>query len=276
MIRRRTGVPANPVETGLRVVTLNVWGVRGDWAARRAVLAAGFERLRPDLVALQETIVTDGYDQVRDVLGEDYQVEHSAARETDGQGVSIASRWPLAEVRELDFDVTPRTGDFACTALAARVDAPPPFGPVLLVNHFPDYQLDHERERELQAVVAARFLAHRPERHVVLAGDMDADPDAASMRFWYGRQSLEGISVCFRDAWAEARPGEPAPVTYTTDNGLMHDAWWPFRRIDHILVGGGGGEPGLLSSRCERVFDSPVDGTWPSDHFGLLADLAVA
>jgi endonuclease/exonuclease/phosphatase family metal-dependent hydrolase len=258
----------------VRVVTLNVWGTRGDWPARRSVLAAGFQRLQPDLVALQETIVTDRYDQARDVLGDGYHLAHSAARGPDGGGISIASRWPLTEVHELDFNVTPRTGDFACTALVARVDAPSPFADLLLVNHFPDYQLDHERERELQAVVAARFLQHRPEQHVVLVGDMDADPDAASMRFWYGRQSLEGVSVCWRDAWAEARPGEPAPVTFTPDNPLMSAPWWPFQRIDHILVGGVNGEPGLSVTACQRVFDQPVEGTWPSDHFGLLADLA--
>jgi endonuclease/exonuclease/phosphatase family metal-dependent hydrolase len=54
----------------------------------------------------------------------------------------------------------------------------------------------------------------------------------------------------------------------------MTAPWWPFRCIDHILVGGGNGEPGLRVAHCERVFDEPVDGTWPSDHFGLLADLA--
>jgi len=30
-----------------------------------------------------------------------------------------------------------------------------------------------------------------------------------SIRFWTGRQSLEGVSVCYRDAWASAHPGAP-------------------------------------------------------------------
>jgi endonuclease/exonuclease/phosphatase family metal-dependent hydrolase len=62
--------------------------------------------------------------------------------------------------------------------LIAEVDAPPPFGPLLVVNHFPDYQL----ERERQTVIAARTLekmhAQHPT-HILLAGDLDAEPDAA-------------------------------------------------------------------------------------------------
>jgi endonuclease/exonuclease/phosphatase family metal-dependent hydrolase len=79
----------------LRVATLNLWGQRGDWAARRRVLAAGFARLNADLVAFQEAIVTDGADQVREILGGDYHVVHQREREGDGQGVSIGGRLPV-------------------------------------------------------------------------------------------------------------------------------------------------------------------------------------
>jgi hypothetical protein len=36
---------------------------------------------------------------------------------------------------------------------------------------------------------------------VIVAGDLDADPGSASIRFWTGRQALDGFSVCYRDAW---------------------------------------------------------------------------
>lgn len=255
----------------LRVATLNVWGARGDWPRRRDVLRAGFGELDADVVALQESIATDHYDQVRDVLGDGYHVAHSARRADDGQGVSLATRWPHREVRELDLSVTDRTGDFACTALAVVVEAPAPVGPVLVVNHFPDYQLDHERERELQAVVVARFLAGRDDRHVVLLGDMDAEPDAASIRFWQGRQSLDGLSVCFRDAWAGTHPNASNP-TYMAENPLMADPGWPYRRIDHVLVRCGAHGPTLPVADCRRLFDAPVDGVWASDHVGLVAE----
>jgi endonuclease/exonuclease/phosphatase family metal-dependent hydrolase len=260
----------------VRVATLNLWGRRGDWDARRKVLAAGLRELRPDLVAFIEAIVTDDYDQVVDLLGPDYHVAHQQDREPDGQGASIASRWPIRAVSEVDLNVTPRTDGFACTTVVADVDAPDPIGPLWFADHVPNWQLDFERERELQALAAARFLeevvAPRP-RHVVLAGDFTADPDSASVRFLTGHQSLEGTSVCYRDTWESVHPGEPGE-TFTPSNPLVADWDWPFRRLDYILVRcGEHGGPTLEVQNCRRIFDQPVDGVWASDHFGVVADL---
>ncbi len=88
----------------VRVATLNLWGRRGAWDERRSVLVEGFRELAPDLVAFQEAVVGDGYDQVTDILGSGYHLAHQTDREADrggdiedGQGISIASRWPLGE-----------------------------------------------------------------------------------------------------------------------------------------------------------------------------------
>jgi endonuclease/exonuclease/phosphatase family metal-dependent hydrolase len=260
----------------MRVLTLNLWGMRGRWAERRKAIAGGVRAAAPDLVAFQESIATASYDQAADLLGPGYHVVQQAGRDPDGQGVSIGSRWPVTAAWEVDLDVTPRTAGFACTTLVANVRAPDPIGPVLFVNHFPSWQLQYELERELQAVAAARAVEerlHEGPMHVVVAGDMDAAPDAASMRFWTGRQSLHGMSVCYRDCWECVHPGEPGH-TYTPENPLMVDGDWPFRRIDHILVRCGlHGGPTLSVRDCVRVFDAPVDGVQASDHYGLLADL---
>jgi hypothetical protein len=83
--------------------------------------------------------------------------------------------------------------------LSSGVFAPEPVGPLLFVNHLPNWQLTFEHERELQTVIVGRTIEEiaqgREPRHVVLAGDLDATPDAASVCFWRGRQSLGGMSV---------------------------------------------------------------------------------
>lgn len=267
----------------MRVVMQNLWGRRGAWPERREVLIAGLRELRPDLVVFLEAIKTDEYDQASDLLGPEYHLVHQTNRETGeppdvepGQGFAVASLWPLGEVRELDLQVTPRTAGFACGMLAAEVHAPDPIGPVLFVNYLPSWKLNLEYERELQAVAATRFiddLIGERNMHVVMAGDLDADPAASSVRFWTGRQSLGGTSVCYRDAWESAHPGEPGD-TFTPENPLVADPDWPFRRIDYIFVRcGEHGGPTLAIAGCERIFDRPLDGVWASDHFGVRADL---
>jgi endonuclease/exonuclease/phosphatase family metal-dependent hydrolase len=143
-------------------------------------------------------------------------------------------------------------------------------------RHFPSWQLDFELERELQAV--ARFVGELTDSrkiHTVLVGDLDADPAASSIRFWTGHHALGGLSVCFRDAWESAHPGEDGS-TFTTMNPLVTEAArdWPFQRIDYIFVRCGEHAGSTLQIHgCSVVFEEPVGGVWPSDHFGVVADL---
>src|SRR5215211_7535353 len=125
--------------TRLRVATLNIWGRGRDWTARRPVMAGGFEALSPDLVTLQEVVVSDAGDQARDALGDGYHLVHQRGRESDGRGVTTASRWPVGEVLEVDLHVSDRTPDFACTTLITEILAPEPLGRIWLANHLPDW-----------------------------------------------------------------------------------------------------------------------------------------
>jgi endonuclease/exonuclease/phosphatase family metal-dependent hydrolase len=270
----------------VRVLVQNVFGRRAEWETRRAALRAGLELLQPDLVAFPEAIVTEGYDQVVDLLGSDFHVAHQQEREPGdggdverGQGHSIASRWPLGDVHEHDLHVTARTVGFACGVIAAEIVVPEPIGPLLFVYHNPSWNLAFAYERELQAVAAARFieaLVGERHLHVVVAADLDADPDSSSARFWTGRQSLDGMSVCYRDAWESKHAGDPGDTFGVPENPLVVDWDWPFRRIDYIFVRcGEHGGPTLEIIACERAFAEPVAGVWASDHFGVYADLAV-
>ncbi|HEX6680454.1 MAG TPA: hypothetical protein VF063_07395 [Gaiellaceae bacterium] len=105
------------------------------------------------------------------------------------------------------------------------------------------------------------------------AGDLSSDPDAANVRFITGRQSLERTSACYRDAWEAIHPDERGE-TSKTENPLVADWDWPFKRLDYVFVRcGDHGGPTLEVAACERIFDHAVDGVWASDHFGVWADL---
>jgi endonuclease/exonuclease/phosphatase family metal-dependent hydrolase len=267
----------------LRVLTLNLWARRGDWSGRRKVLADALRDLEPDFVAFQESTLVEGYDQAADILPPGYQLVHSVARGSDGVGSAVASRLPITSSRELDLQVTSRTRGFPAMALVVEL-AHERFGRLILANHLPNWQLSFERERELQTVLLARVLesmvGEDPDDagnvHVIVAGDLDAEPEAASVRFWRGLQSLDGLSVSYRSAWESVHPDQPRAETFTPANPLHADWDWPYRAIDHILVRCGlHGGPTLAVRRCELFLDQPVDGVWASDHFGLVADLGL-
>ena len=264
----------------VRLNTHNIYARRADWPRRRELLVDGIAQLRPDIVLFQEEVLTPDYDQTADIVGPGWNIVHSAGRsEQESSGISVASRWPVHLVEELDLTAGgPPIDEFAWAALFVRVDSPS--GPLLVVNHFPDAAADREGERERQAVMVERRLRDLladDETPTVLAGDLDAEPDAASVRFLLGRQSLEGESTAFIRAWDVAHPGDPC-WTLDPANDLVATTMpgWPYREIDHILVRcRRDGLASLLVAACERVHDRARDGAWASDHYGLVADLVV-
>ena len=140
-----------------------------------------------------------------------------------------------------------------------------------------------DRRGGFGADVLEDLIAAEPPQ-AVLASDLNAAPDTASLRFWTGRQSLGGLSVCNPDAWEAVHPGKPEDTghTFTRRNPLVARGEMPLepgRRIDYILLRCSDHGPTLEVCSCERVFDQPeqVDQTknqvWASDHFGILAEL---
>lgn len=267
--------------TSLRAISLNVFAHHGDWPARRRALRSGLRQLRPDVLALQEAIVDDTYDQAVDLLGPDYHVAHQTVGLIgDGRhhGASIASRWPIAEVHDVDLHLTPRTRDYSCGTVIADVHAPDPFGRLLVVSHGPYWPWWAEVERERQALAVVRRideLVTREPAHVIVGGDFNATPDTASMRFWTGRQSIDGISTAYRDCWESVHGTSPGhtkdpdnPLSAVDEPGLDRG-----RRIDYLLVRCHAHGPTLRVADCRLELDQPVDGVMPSDHYAVVADL---
>jgi endonuclease/exonuclease/phosphatase family metal-dependent hydrolase len=161
--------------TSLRAMTLNLWAQHGDWPTRRQTLSQGLQRLGPDVLVLEEAVVDGAYDQAADLLGDGYHIVHQRVGLVgDGRhhGASVASRWPIRRVYEVDLHLTPRTGDYSCGTVIAEVLAPEPLGRLLMASHGPSWPWS-EVERELQALAVVRrieeLVADDPV-HVVVGG----------------------------------------------------------------------------------------------------------
>ena len=265
----------------LRLLTFNVLTMgSASGQERHEVVRRLLPELRPDVVALQEVTRRPDFDQAADLLGRDFAIVDLPGWTPDHVGECLASRWPLGEVSTLD---RPLAGDAEsgprAAAVAVQVLVPPPLGPLLVVHHKAAYELPLEQVREEQALATARFVedlvSDRRDLHVVLMGDLNAGPDAGSVRFLTGRQSLASTSVRYEDAW-EAVHVDEAGHTFSPRNPLVRAGEMPLergRRIDHIMTRSGPYGPPLDVADCRLVFDRPVEGVWPSDHFGVLAEL---
>lgn len=262
----------------IRVLTMNVQHDAGD-PRRTELINAELRRLSPDLVALQE--VCDGQ------LGK--LIEGTGLTHTTHQSEVLISRWRHGSVlatrwphRVVDVqEHRPAAGsDVHWWTLAAAVGVPE-LGELLFIHPSTPWRLDHAgpREQQLVAAVDADQL-HRFRLPSIIAGDLNASPKSAGIRFLTGLQSLGGRSTQYHDAWAVA--GDGTGYTWTVSNPLAAAEIDELigqprhrRRIDYIFVGSAHSHPDALARvlHAELVGDAPVDGVWLSDHFGVLADL---
>jgi len=273
----------------LRVVTLNVWNIEGE-RHRHRIINRELHRLKPDLLAMQEVLQTSDDPTLDTMLeGLDMHVTHQqdvqAFRPPYSDrygGTAIATRMPHKIVEVLD-PRTPQAQDVPWATLAAVVDIGD-IGSLLFVATTAAWRPAAEAAREDHAVAVANLdTRHRKELPTLIAGDLNAAPDAASIRFLTGLQSLNGRSVCYHDAWSVAGDGDGHTWTETNPNALSgmkqiigqknYD-----KRYDYVLVGSWDAHPkGRAEIKsAELVFDRPVDGIWPSDHFGVMVDLELS
>jgi endonuclease/exonuclease/phosphatase family metal-dependent hydrolase len=173
------------------------------------------------------------------------------------QGNAVLSRHPLVSSRVFPLPCDARS------MLRVAIDTPDGELPVFVTH------LSWEFERGADRIAQVReIVKHIPDGGVLL-GDLNAEPDADEMRFLRGLATIEGQSVYFADAWVYAGDDTPG-YTFSRENDYARAEREPSRRIDYIMVRGRG-EPVSAS----LAFTTPsADRVWPSDHFGVVADIS--
>ncbi|HEY7141125.1 MAG TPA: endonuclease/exonuclease/phosphatase family protein [Methylomirabilota bacterium] len=280
-------VSAQAPPSTVRFVTLNVLhgGPLSGWTGRDSHLEARLDlvsealgALSPDVVALQEASWSRGRGEVASRLAGRLGMSHvyapasmrlfdtgwfnrfAASLIDFSEGPAILSRFPIVrwEAHRLPscgrrFD--PRVLLFAELAI-----------PVGRLPVFSTHTSGHACHAE---AVAALVRERQSDLPGVLMGDLNAVEGSAAIRSLVGDAHLV-------DSFRAANPDTPGftvwqPVTAPDRRAL--------RRVDYVFLA-----PGRLFSgavvESRVVVDTPgrlPDGSalWPSDHYGVLADLAV-
>lgn len=238
----------------LRVLTINVRNDEGD-PRRTGLLNRELRRLAPDLVAFQEVCYPGRRDQLAElVAGTGLHPTHQAAvldhlpPDADRYGgTAVASRWPHRIRGVVEGRLGEDPGVYWWT-LAVSVPVPS-LGEQLVIAPTTPWQLDAEAARERQAVEVTELDArHRGTLPTIILGDLNAGPEAASIRYLSGLQTLNGRGAHYHDAWAVAGAGPGH--TWTVDNPLAAAEIERVigqpghrRRIDYVFVGSAHAHP---------------------------------
>jgi endonuclease/exonuclease/phosphatase family metal-dependent hydrolase len=265
------GGPAPAAKAGpelIRVVTWNIhcgqddgppWQ-RFDWPARKHALRVALGQAGPDVLCVQEARpgqvafleqALPGHERV------------GVGREGDEGGEHCAIFFDRSRFQRLDGGTfwlegptdTPRAGSAfgvkrICTWVRLRDQCS---GRVVRLynTHLP---LTEGARREAARVILGQIAAGEPSDVVVVTADFNAPPSAASRRLFAAAGLADSAAL------AGERPGRRTFHLYGV----------PLRSLDGILVG-----PGGIVDR-HLILDVKPGGLFPSDHFGLLADLSLA
>ncbi len=153
------------------------------------------------------------------------------------------------------------------------VDAP--FGAVGLTCSHLNWRFRDGATRERQVALLCDFaLERRPESGFppILVGDFNAEPESDEIRYVTGLQSLDGHSMAWLDAWRVAG-GAGDGATWCNRNPYAAQALEPDRRVDYVFAGFPQRDGIGRIERCVVVCNDEKGGVWPSDLFGVYAEL---
>jgi endonuclease/exonuclease/phosphatase family metal-dependent hydrolase len=262
-----------PNSSVLTVMTLNLWGTN-RWNERRRAVVDALNEVRPDLVALQEVIRSGEMCQASWLAEHTGMVAAFSAvrRRGDGEsGNAVLSRLPIVESRSrpltdgsagneprglltVDADAQGRLVSFSSTHLSYRFD---------------EGWIREEQVRDIADFVEQRSPGFPP----IVCGDFNSTPASTEVRFIKGLHAFERRSFHLFDAFEVAHPDQSG-FTWSNANPFAAANRVPDRRIDYIFVGVRTADGAGIVLSAKVVCDQPRGGVWPSDHFGVVAELS--
>jgi endonuclease/exonuclease/phosphatase family metal-dependent hydrolase len=259
----------------LRVATLNIWSRFGPWEERLQAIRHGLRALAPDVIGMQEVLKNPAMDQtalLSEGLG--YEVAWGISSENHGfpTGNAILSKWPVARTEVIPL---PNGGSDEHRSIVFA-ELASPFGKLPVFCTHLNWKLHHGHIRQLQVKTLADAVARLAPIEgfpAIVMGDFNAEPDSDEIRFMRGLTGLGGPCVYFADSFGVAGDGSPG-TTCSPRNPTPGPPREPERRLDYVYVRGPDDSQRGEVTEASVCFDQPYeDGTFPSDHFGVIATI---
>lgn len=262
----------------ISVLTWNLWWRFGPWKQRQPAIVATLRAVDADILCLQEVWFAEGTSSaevIADALGFHVVGAHRLVIDGVGFGNAVVSRWPITESAVLDL---PGFDGHDEQRVVVRATVEGPDGPLQVFSTHLDWRYDRSATRQAQVRVLCEFVAgSRPRSSPpIVGGDFNAEPGSDEIRMLTGEAAVPVPGLVFFDTHRTAGvagAGVGGGHTWSNRNPYAAQEYEPDRRIDYVFVGWrrDDGTGSAVSSRV--VCDEPIDGVWPSDHFGVLAEL---
>lgn len=262
----------------MKIVTVNILFKLDHWSERRQLLVDGLELHKPDIIALQEVSLSE---DTATWIAEKLNIPHiyivrpqEVCESNLPFGLAILSRYPIEKTAALNLKTQGRIAQYAQIKLDNNKSI------VICNGHYYWYPGSHpERDKQLQLMLD--WLAELPpEIPIVTVGDFNGTPETPGIAL---------VRKKYRSAYAVHHGQEPE---YTCPTALAHISWrkrlkqfwrslifnksWKLWRgtLDYIFI-----NQHLQVRDCQIILNQPASNNrylYPSDHFGIFADLEIA
>ncbi|MEK9724439.1 MAG: endonuclease/exonuclease/phosphatase family protein [Rhodospirillaceae bacterium] len=236
----------------MKICTLNTWNCDGDYGARLRLMAAETARISPDILMLQENYAGEA----GDTAGRLSEAMGGARVDIAPSGLAMLTKGDILSSRAVPLPAP--EDDMSRFAQIVEIDCDG--ARVLAANTHLTYFLEADAIRRTQIETALAALPPLAGYEAaVMGGDFNCPPDSPAIRWLVENAGATDIVAA-------------ACADFTTRD---FSSRYPPRRIDYLFLPDCGGK--IRIDGATRVFDAPDPalGIFPSDHYGVLAELSI-
>ncbi|MEA5571473.1 endonuclease/exonuclease/phosphatase family protein [Calothrix sp. UHCC 0171] len=263
----------------IRVVTINILFDMWMWDIRENLLIEGLRKTNADLIGLQEiNIQGNTGDRIAEKLNMPYiyKVNYQKLPYNKGPeyGIAILSRYPFIQQKELDLQSQGRLAQYVQVEINHQ--------PLIFCNGHYYWQPGSCQARMEQFKLLVNWLDELPkELPIITVGDFNATPDTPEVEFLRSHFISAYAQYCDREPEYTC----PTPLVHLKRsvskkivlgiiNAITHRNLKSWRgTLDYIFI-----NQHLQVNDCQLILTEPAADNqyiYPSDHFGIAAELAI-